>query len=292
MFKRRGAKGQYSKAQAMRWLSWLAQRMSQEFQTVFLIERMQPTWLQTKSQRTTYRIGSGLIPALSNGVFLGLLFNSFFGLIWGIIALIVGALISLLGQDLSIIRFETLRWDWKNILFSALVTSLVFGVFGVFGFGPFGSMDLPGRLIAALIVGLPIGLITGLKSPASDMEVTTIPNQGIWNSIINTGVIILLCGLLGGFLGMLFNDLSTGLFLGLFTGLATEFKSGNAQVCIQHFILRFILYRKGYIPWNYVRFLDYAADHIFLQKVGGGYIFIHRLLLEHFAQMEPEQVRR
>jgi hypothetical protein len=40
----------------------------------------------------------------------------------------------------------------------------------------------------------------------------------------------------------------------------------------------------GYIPWNYARFLDYATERIFLQKVGG-YIFIHRLLLEHFAQM-------
>ena len=32
-------------------------------------------------------------------------------------------------------------------------------------------------------------------------------------------------------------------------------------------------------------FLDYAARLVFLQKVGGGYIFIHRLLLEHFAAM-------
>jgi hypothetical protein len=27
----------------------------------------------------------------------------------------------------------------------------------------------------------------------------------------------------------------------------------------------------------------------FLQKVGGGYIFIHRMLMEHFAQMELER---
>ncbi|NEO16045.1 MULTISPECIES: hypothetical protein [unclassified Moorena] len=44
----------------------------------------------------------------------------------------------------------------------------------------------------------------------------------------------------------------------------------------------------NYIRWNYARFLDYAADRIFLQKVGGGYIFIHRMLMEHFAQMKPE----
>jgi predicted lipid-binding transport protein (Tim44 family) len=67
---------------------------------------------------------------------------------------------------------------------------------------------------------------------------------------------------------------------------------GGGKACIQHFTLRLILYLDGYIPWNYARFLDYAAERIFLQKVGGGYIFIHRLLLEHFAQMELEPVRR
>jgi hypothetical protein len=36
-------------------------------------------------------------------------------------------------------------------------------------------------------------------------------------------------------------------------------------------------------PWNYVKFLDYAAERILLRKVGGGYIFIHRMLLEYFA---------
>jgi hypothetical protein len=45
-------------------------------------------------------------------------------------------------------------------------------------------------------------------------------------------------------------------------------------------------YRNGNIPWDYARFLDYATKLGFLEKVGNGYIFIHRLLLEHFAQME------
>jgi hypothetical protein len=53
--------------------------------------------------------------------------------------------------------------------------------------------------------------------------------------------------------------------------------------------LRLILYFNNYIPWNYARFLDYAADRIFLQKVGGGYIFMHRMLMEHFAQMKLER---
>ncbi|MEQ9667036.1 NACHT domain-containing protein [Coleofasciculus sp. G2-EDA-02] len=58
---------------------------------------------------------------------------------------------------------------------------------------------------------------------------------------------------------------------------------------LQHLSLRLVLWQSGAIPWNYARFLDYAAERIFLQKVGGGYIFIHRMLIEHFAQMELER---
>ena len=59
---------------------------------------------------------------------------------------------------------------------------------------------------------------------------------------------------------------------------------------IQHYTLRFILRHTSQLPWNLPQFLDHATDLIFLRKVGGGYIFIHRLLLEHFAKMasEPE----
>lgn len=65
-----------------------------------------------------------------------------------------------------------------------------------------------------------------------------------------------------------------------------------------------MLVRSGSIPWNYVKFLDYAAERILLRKVGGGYIFIHRMLLEHFAarydessveatpNAEPSQIER
>jgi len=46
------------------------------------------------------------------------------------------------------------------------------------------------------------------------------------------------------------------------------------------------------VTGDYAQFLDYASDRIFLQKVGGGYVFIHRLILEHFAQIELKPVHR
>jgi uncharacterized protein with WD repeat len=68
------------------------------------------------------------------------------------------------------------------------------------------------------------------------------------------------------------------LFLGSFFSLLS-----GGTACLKHIVLRFLLWQSGCIPQNYVHFLDTAADHILLRKVGGGYIFIHRLLLEYFA---------
>ena len=72
----------------------------------------------------------------------------------------------------------------------------------------------------------------------------------------------------------------SGMLAGLFFGLT---QAGIA--CIQHFTLRLILYRNGYIPWNYASFLDYCTERGLLQRVGGRYRFIHRLLQKHFEEM-------
>jgi len=40
-------------------------------------------------------------------------------------------------------------------------------------------------------------------------------------------------------------------------------------------------------PWRYVNFLDDAKDRLFLRRTGNGYIFVHRLLLEHIAELDP-----
>ena len=52
---------------------------------------------------------------------------------------------------------------------------------------------------------------------------------------------------------------------------------------LNHYATRLLLRLRRLFPWNVVRFLDAAAERIFLRKVGGGYIFVHRTLLEYFA---------
>jgi len=55
---------------------------------------------------------------------------------------------------------------------------------------------------------------------------------------------------------------------------------------LENTILHLVLWSNGYIPWNYSRFLDAAADRLLLQKTGDRrYRFIHDLLQKHFAEI-------
>jgi serine/threonine protein kinase len=53
----------------------------------------------------------------------------------------------------------------------------------------------------------------------------------------------------------------------------------------RHWMLRRTLTNHGYLPYNVARFLNYATSLVLMRKVGGGYIFIHRYLLEYFAAL-------
>jgi hypothetical protein len=63
------------------------------------------------------------------------------------------------------------------------------------------------------------------------------------------------------------------------------FSIGGGIACILHFSLRLVLWYNGYIPWNYAKFLNHATERRLMQRIGGRYRFIHRLLLEHYAEM-------
>jgi hypothetical protein len=51
----------------------------------------------------------------------------------------------------------------------------------------------------------------------------------------------------------------------------------------EHAILRLMLRGRGAIPSRLPRFLDYGTRLILLQRVGGGYRFVHGSLMEHIA---------
>jgi hypothetical protein len=161
---------------------------------------------------------------------------------------------------------------------------------------------LIGVVLCVLVGGLTFGLINGFSRRQLEKHLLVLPNQGIRRSAqigLRVGLLagltymllfMLLFGpgpmsLLEGHIESLTYGLFTGLvfapFVGLFVGL---FYGGTA--CIKHVLLRLFLWRMRCIPWRYSRFLDYATERILLRKVGGGYIFVHRLLLEYFASLD------
>jgi hypothetical protein len=49
-----------------------------------------------------------------------------------------------------------------------------------------------------------------------------------------------------------------------------------------------MLWRRGWLPWRLVPWLDEMVARGLLRRVGGGYIFIHRSLLEYFAALADD----
>jgi len=155
------------------------------------------------------------------------------------------------------------------------------------------------------VSGLITGLIYGVSRGQLETHASMKPNQGIWRSLYNGGRVLLIVGLIVWLaydipvlvsyrLAVLAsprvtinfpNDqILTGVLVGISIGLFFGLLNGGIA-CIKHVLLRVFLWRARGLPWNYVRFLDYAAERILLRKVGGGYIFVHRLLLEYFASL-------
>jgi hypothetical protein len=53
---------------------------------------------------------------------------------------------------------------------------------------------------------------------------------------------------------------------------------------LKHAVLRALISLRTRVPWDLARFLEFSVRLILLKRVGGGYCFIHRLMLEHFAR--------
>ncbi|MBV6627683.1 MAG: AAA-like domain-containing protein [Rivularia sp. (in: Bacteria)] len=299
MLPRRINNSKYSKSQTNRWLSWLAKIMLQESQTMFFIEHMQSTLLQNKNQRLMYSCGlgltGGLVFGLMGGIVFGLISGLFLGLGgglgFGIFLGTVGKTKIVPGERILLSQLSFIKNSSSSIslsLLSALLSFLVstlnplllqftisstfYIITGILGIG-----------IVSLLIGLQLNQSIN-KSKGYSIKETIIPNQGIRESLINVAILGLVFGLIIGLIGLFIGGLRGGL-IGLIVGMLSGLLNNSGIACIQHFWLRMILWSGGYIPWNYARFLDYATKRVFLQRVGGGYIFIHRLLLEHFAMM-------
>ncbi|MCB0036473.1 MAG: hypothetical protein KDE51_20715, partial [Anaerolineales bacterium] len=137
------------------------------------------------------------------------------------------------------------------------------------------------------------------------------PNQGILASIQNSRLFGSVVGfILGPVIGIALAIAADGLNVGIaytilsggLCGLAVGLFAGmmyyGGLVTLQHYLLRWRLAAYDILPglsrsWRYpdqklIHFLDAMRDRIILRRVGGGWLFIHRTLLEYFAAQHPD----
>jgi hypothetical protein len=374
MFLRGGQKQHYSTANTRGWLSWLAGQMNKHSQSVFLIERLQPSWLPTRGWRWAYLLTTwffnglygGLImwllmlllriivdwPATSGwtivlmNVALGIWAGSLNGLIfegrqaadevitrrgrpgrqqlsavgvsvflltvlfyrpsdslwwafaWGMAEAVMFVIVTRYNHgrtyNTEIRAVEALSWSWRSAA-KGLVYGLLLGVASEII--ETVVTDYNGVLTSMLTFGAAGLILGGLRG--SRVQVKNRPNEGILLSIRNGLVAGLLTAAvmflvtLGAMLlqnqganndDLLWRPLLTGLMLGLFALFL--FGLGNA---VKHYLVRLVLWYKRRIPWRLTALLNDSARLILMRKVGGGYIYVHRMLQDYLMTASGER---
>lgn len=183
--------------------------------------------------------------------------------------------------------------------------TIAMGLFGGVFFGLFAGLfkgmfeGLNEGISRGLITGLIVGLSAALfKEPQTPEKVLKIQPYNIQHSLQDSFIGGGLFGLGAGFISGLSIGINGGLIeallAGLFFGLSVSFIGGvifGILTYIQYLKRRWSLYRDSDIPDNYTHFLDYSTERTILRKVGGGYVFIHRIVLEHIAALTDGDIQ-
>jgi hypothetical protein len=201
----------------------------------------------------------------------------------------------------NIAMVDRLNWSWAEAwhgLIIGLSLGPSLGLMGALVFwmtegelSDWAMLALGLAIIGVLVGGLIGGLTGGLTS--KQIEETTYPNQRfkqtVLSGVISMVIVGLSVGLSTGIVFWLevawFSGLFFGMSFGLMGGLVGGLKGGFLAL-VQNYALREVLVKHDLLPRQLTTFLEYAVSLIFLRRVGGSYIFVHRLLMEHFAEME------
>jgi hypothetical protein len=323
MFQRRGKISSHKKIKTVKYLSWLSNEMVVSHQSIFFVEQLQPSLLPSKKYLILYSIITGIMAGIIPCFIIGLAaiiiteridIGLQIGVVVGSIAAIGIGFFSLL---VPIECVEKITWSWleaKQAVRQNFWRGVLWGTFsGIF-------MGYVQASSSSITMGISIGLtaffssifawsIYGIYRGYTATELVNhrvMPNQGIWTSAKNaltlgarlalilaiTAAIVsgAIFGLNSLIVTQSLDGIAIGVRYGLLVGLSCGFLSGAMQggfvTCIRHLILRTILQWNGALPLRLIPFLNFATDRIFLRKVGGGYIFVHRMLMEYFASLD------
>ena len=318
----------YTQEQAEHWLSWLARSMKMGNKSIFYLEQMDfYDWLLPRQWDIIYPRIDILIPIIL-GLFLGLLLGLADFLYTGLEKAVISFLVFGVAFTLAFFLFSIslFHFDVDNIaklhvvslrnLLPCLVTGVIakrseifisgYLIFLISILSLTVSSYVQGDLVWMDILSLSIllwavssifmAIIFGLDSVIEREYIYKFkyPNEGMRRSATYALILGPFIGLIIGiFFALISQNIRTDIFLivaSMAFGIASGMYFGGFK-CILHYSLRFVLMRNDLAPWNYVKFLDYAADRIFLRKIGGGYAFIHGMIMDYFALLEADAIK-
>jgi tRNA A-37 threonylcarbamoyl transferase component Bud32 len=280
-------------------LGWLARAMTRSGTSEIWIEQLSTIWFPQGWQRVA---GRGLGLAALFLVCVGLL--SLAALLVenqvrsGALGLCCLAFALVFNRGLDVNPVGRLRWSWhRAIRWLPLAIGIGVGLGALYGllFIVWVNMVFGGAM--GLIIALSIGL-----EPAT-LESQVRANQGILQSSYNAALVGILGGILGGgLLGFIVlppmlphlspestlfaiehPKFSVFAMAGTAVGVTVGLLHGGTAVLL-HLALRALLVVVSPLPWGLPVFLDRCVALGLLRRVGGGYIFLHRTLQEHFAE--------
>lgn len=263
---------QYSPQQIRHWLAWLAHQMRQHNQTIFAIEDLQPDWLTRKIWWSQLRWPTwlrALATWFKKTRYYQYSRNAAYALI-----------------------VEQVRWDWKKAIPGIIVITILFG------------LCVPTLWEANGFLGLWFGISTAISyGYIFGLEKTFIPQRIPSQSYLRPGEGLRRSGrnglFIGGLIGILYGS-STGIaaahllglpmaiVIGIVWGLSCMTNSRRAGLTgyINHYMLRWRLWRAGVFPLKALTFLDAAHTLHLLRRTGGSYQFRHDLLQDFFEKGE------
>jgi DNA polymerase III delta prime subunit len=231
----------------------------------------------------------GLITASIDLLTAKLIGEVIFGIIFGVLNFSNQLMIIKPVETFLIFKFDVVWREIVNILVIMLFTGATFAVISQLIFGIFFGVD--GAVENGLKSGLIFGMVAAIEGcndslrlsrEFQEFKVHLQPNEGIWNSlysqVLTTATIFIpTILLLTIFSWVHYWE------LGLFFSIIIGFDKGGGHACLQHLFMRIVLWQSG-LPWNFACFLNYCVERRLLLRVGGSYRFLHRELLDHFAQ--------
>lgn len=170
-------KGEFSRQKIIRFLKFLAQRL-RGTQTEFLIENIQPSWLQNQNKTLAYTIIYVLLSTLA-----GLIIGFPIGCFYGLMIFLDCCMSTINGMSVSnITGIEPIHLSFKRLGFNKIIANIIFRglIFGTYIsiiFFMFSENLLISWFLGILTV-LPITLLN--YEEESLIKRINKPNQGIW----------------------------------------------------------------------------------------------------------------